>query len=63
MGASLEQRLSAGCVTRPMRANMIPYQGINILILWSAALEKGFSAPIWMTFKQAAASGRTCPKR
>ena len=49
--------LTAGCVTRPMRANMIPYQGINVLILWSAAVERGFSASIWMTFKQAAALG------
>lgn len=49
--------LTAGSVTRPMRANMIPYQGINVLILWSAALEKGFSSRTWMTFKQAAASG------
>jgi antirestriction protein ArdC len=49
--------LTTGCVTRPMRANMIPYQGINVLILWTAAFEKGFSSPTWMTFKQAAAFG------
>ncbi len=34
-------------------ANGIPYQGINVLMLWSAAIEKGYAAPIWMTFKQA----------
>ena len=44
---------SAGRITRPLRGNGIPYQGINVLMLWSAAMEKGFSAPIWMTFKQA----------
>ena len=36
-----------------MRGNGIPYQGINVLMLWSAAIEKGYAAPIWMTFKQA----------
>ena len=36
-----------------MRGNGIPYQGINVLMLWSAAMEKGYAAPIWMTFKQA----------
>lgn len=42
----------AGNVTRPLRVNGIPYQGINILMLWSEALARGYSAPIWMTFKQ-----------
>ena len=37
---------------RPLRGNGIPYQGINVLMLWGAAMEKGYSA-IWMTFKQA----------
>jgi antirestriction protein ArdC len=43
----------AGRITRPLRSNGTPYQGINVLMLWSAALEKGYAAPIWMTFKQA----------
>jgi antirestriction protein ArdC len=29
-----------------------PYQGINILALWCAAEQRGYSAPIWGTFKQ-----------
>ena len=33
------------------------YRGINVLMLWAWSLEKGFVAPIWMTFKQAAALG------
>jgi zincin-like metallopeptidase/antirestriction factor ArdC-like protein/transposase len=33
--------------------SVIPYQGINVLMLWSEAIEKGYAAPIWMTFKQA----------
>jgi antirestriction protein ArdC len=44
---------AAGRITRPLRANGISYQGINVLMLWSAALDKGYAAPIWMTFKQA----------
>src|SRR5712672_126953 len=44
---------AAGRITRPLRGNGIPYQGINVLMLWSAAIEKGYAAPVWMTFKQA----------
>jgi antirestriction protein ArdC len=44
---------AAGRITRPSRGNGIPYQGINVLMLWSAAMEKGYAAPVWMTFKQA----------
>lgn len=44
---------AAGRITRPLRGNLIPYRGINILMLWSEAMEKGYAAPIWMTFRQA----------
>lgn len=44
---------AAGRITRPLRANGIPYQGINVLMLWTAALEHDYAAPFWMTFKQA----------
>jgi antirestriction protein ArdC len=44
-----------GRIMRPLRANGIPYQGINVLMLWSEAMDKGYAAPIWMTFKQALA--------
>lgn len=44
---------AAGRITRPLRGNLVPYQGINIIMLWSEAMAKGFTAPIWMTFKQA----------
>jgi antirestriction protein ArdC len=30
-----------------------PYQDVNVLMLWSAAVEQDYTAPIWMTFKQA----------
>jgi len=39
-------------IMRPLRANGVPYQGINVLMLWSEAVEKGYASPIWMTFKQ-----------
>ena len=46
---------AAGRITRPLRANGVPYQGINIIMLWTASVAQGFAAPIWMTYKQAAA--------
>jgi antirestriction protein ArdC len=44
---------AAGKITRPLRHNGLPYSGINILMLWADAMEKGYNAPLWMTFKQA----------
>lgn len=44
---------AAGKITRPLRHNFEPYNGINILNLWMTAEAKGYAAPIWMTFKQA----------
>lgn len=44
---------AAGRITRPLRANGIPYRGINVLSLWMEAEAKGYTAPIWITFKQA----------
>ena len=44
---------AAGRITRPLRGNGVPYQGINVLMLWGASVERGYAAPIWMTFKQA----------
>jgi len=42
-----------GRISRPLRHNGVPYSGINTLMLWASAMEQGFAAPIWMTFKQA----------
>jgi len=44
---------AAGRITRPLRANGVAYRGINILMLWASAVEKGFAAPLWLTYKQA----------
>ncbi len=37
---------------RPLRNNGAPYTGVNVLILWDRAGEKGFENPRWMTFRQ-----------
>ncbi len=44
---------TTGRIVRPLRANGLPYQGVNVLMLWAEAVERGFNAPSWMTFKQA----------
>jgi antirestriction protein ArdC len=44
---------TAGRITRPLRANGVPYRGINVIMLWAEAVERGYAAPIWMTFRQA----------
>jgi antirestriction protein ArdC len=44
---------AAARISRPLRHNGAPYSGINILMLWAASVEHGFSSPSWMTFKQA----------
>lgn len=43
---------TAGRITRPLRHNGIPYQGINVVMLWSASVLKGYARPLWLTFKQ-----------
>jgi antirestriction protein ArdC len=41
-----------GRITRPLRHNGEPYTGMNVLLLWSEGLARGYTSPIWMTFKQ-----------
>ena len=43
----------SGPVLRPLRWEGTPYTGINILMLWMTAGEKGYRSPYWMTFNQA----------
>ncbi len=47
----------AGAVSRPLRAGGIPYRGVNVLMLWASAIEKGYNCPLWLTYKQAAELG------
>lgn len=42
-----------GQVSKPLRSNGQAYQGINVLMLWNAAIEGGYLAQTWMTYKQA----------
>jgi antirestriction protein ArdC len=48
---------TAGRITRPLRSNGTPYRGMNVLLLWSEALAKGYTAPTWMTYRQASKLG------
>jgi len=40
-------------IGRPLRFNGTPYRGVNVLLLWGDAIDKGFSSSTWMTYKQA----------
>ena len=39
----------------PLRSCGTPYRGVNVLLLWGEAMDKGYSSPLWMTYKQAEA--------
>jgi antirestriction protein ArdC len=47
----------AGAISRPLRATGQPYSGINVVLLWAESVARGYGAPIWITFRQAAALG------
>ncbi|MFC0804690.1 MULTISPECIES: ArdC family protein [Sinorhizobium] len=51
-----------GRITRPLRHNGQPYSGMNVLLLWSEGIARGFASPTWMTFKQALELGATVRK-
>ncbi len=38
------------------------YSGINVLILWGAVIEHGFTGQSWLTFRQALGLGGKCPQ-
>lgn len=44
---------SQGPLLRPLRHNGIPYTGVNVILLWASAMERGFTNRNWLTFKQA----------
>jgi len=43
----------AASIIRPLRHNGLPYRGINILMLWGAAIERGYCNPTWMSYRRA----------
>ena len=48
---------ATGRIVLPLRGNGVPYRGINILMLWGAATDKGYQSPTWLTYKQSAELG------
>jgi len=38
------------------------YSGVNILILWSAVIERGYASQNWLTFRQALNAGGSVGK-
>jgi antirestriction protein ArdC len=46
----------------PRRATGENYRGVNVIILWSAALERGYASPYWLTFNQAVKLGANVRK-
>lgn len=43
----------SGRITRPLRHNGQPYTGLNVLLLWSESIARGFTSATWMTLRQA----------
>ncbi|MEQ1819336.1 MAG: ArdC-like ssDNA-binding domain-containing protein [Terricaulis sp.] len=41
----------------PRRATGENYRGVNVILLWSAAIERGYVSPYWLTFNQAVKLG------
>jgi antirestriction protein ArdC len=53
---------AAGKITQPLRHNGIPYKGINVIMLWSASVVKGYACLLWLTFRQAQELGGNVKK-
>lgn len=51
-----------GRISRPLRHNGQPYSGMNVLLLWSEQMSRGFTSSMWMTFKQAIELGAAVRK-
>jgi len=41
----------------PRRVTGESYRGVNVILLWSAAIERGYVSPYWLTFNQAVKLG------
>ncbi|MEF0944353.1 MULTISPECIES: ArdC family protein [Rhizobium] len=53
---------TAGRITRPLRYNGQPYSGVNVLLLWSEGIARGYTSSTWMTFKQSLELGAAVRK-
>jgi antirestriction protein ArdC len=47
----------AGRISRPLRSTGAPYSGVNVILLWAESVSRSYTAPIWITFRQALALG------
>lgn len=48
---------AAGRIVRPLRATGQPYRGINTVMLWMTAMERGYASPFWLSYRQAQGLG------
>ena len=48
---------AGGAVSLPLRVTGEPYRGVNVVLLWLRMIAKGYRAPTWMTYRQAARLG------
>ena len=46
-----------GRIALPRRHNGTSYRGVNVVLLWGEAIAKGYTASLWMTYKQATELG------
>jgi antirestriction protein ArdC len=53
---------TAGRIARPLRYNGQPYSGVNVLLLWSEGIARGYTSSTWMTFKQSLELGAAVRK-
>ena len=51
---------AAGRITRPLRHNGIPYKGINVVMLWSASVTKGYACSDLAHLQAGAGTRRPC---
>ena len=57
-GSSLERRRRGQPLAMPKNASTArQYSGTNVLILWGAVIEHGFTGQSWLTFRQALSLG------
>lgn len=53
---------ATGRINRPLRHNGEAYRGINVLMLWGTSVDRGYTSPHWMTFRQAGELGANVKK-
>jgi antirestriction protein ArdC len=47
----------SGAASLPLRHEGTAYRGVNVLLLWSASMSRGYTNPYWMTYRQASELG------